>query len=206
VTYIAPLAFVLLVTMGKEAYDDYKRNLRDREANSARYLSPASGTSSSDDEELSNSSSRRQPPSHTLCPFFLHPCRRPRPSREEPACTGRPRPPAHVRLIRNMLHPYRPAGWRNRLEAARRRPSDAKAALRTRNSSTSTLRSTVRATFPQRDYLPLPVCLSPYGPQRMRHPRTFTYVYRHVYDQHTTQHILERSTNGASTNSRTALS
>ncbi|KAI0042746.1 phospholipid-translocating P-type ATPase [Auriscalpium vulgare] len=37
-TYIAPLAFVLVVTMGKEAYDDYKRNLRDREANSARYL------------------------------------------------------------------------------------------------------------------------------------------------------------------------
>ncbi|KAF7376047.1 Phospholipid-transporting ATPase [Mycena sanguinolenta] len=38
VTYIAPLAFVLCVTMGKEAYDDYKRNLRDREANSAKYL------------------------------------------------------------------------------------------------------------------------------------------------------------------------
>ncbi|CAK5265344.1 unnamed protein product [Mycena citricolor] len=38
VTYIAPLAFVLCVTMGKEAYDDYKRNLRDREANSQRYL------------------------------------------------------------------------------------------------------------------------------------------------------------------------
>ncbi|KAI0027749.1 hypothetical protein K488DRAFT_90492 [Vararia minispora EC-137] len=37
VTYVAPLAFVLLVTMGKEAYDDYQRNLRDREANSARY-------------------------------------------------------------------------------------------------------------------------------------------------------------------------
>jgi len=33
-TYIAPLAFVLLVMMIKEAYDDYKRNLRDREANS----------------------------------------------------------------------------------------------------------------------------------------------------------------------------
>ncbi|KAG2151082.1 uncharacterized protein EDB93DRAFT_1249573 [Suillus bovinus] len=29
VTYVAPLAFVLCVTMGKEAYDDYKRNLRD---------------------------------------------------------------------------------------------------------------------------------------------------------------------------------
>ena len=36
--HIAPLAFVLCVTMGKEAYDDYKRHLRDREANSQRYL------------------------------------------------------------------------------------------------------------------------------------------------------------------------
>nr|XP_031859862.1 uncharacterized protein CI109_004710 [Kwoniella shandongensis]KAA5526934.1 hypothetical protein CI109_004710 [Kwoniella shandongensis] len=38
VTYVAPLAFVLAVTMGKEAYDDYSRYLRDREANSTRYL------------------------------------------------------------------------------------------------------------------------------------------------------------------------
>jgi magnesium-transporting ATPase (P-type) len=37
-TYIAPLAFVLCVTMGKEAYDDYKRYLRDQEANSQKYL------------------------------------------------------------------------------------------------------------------------------------------------------------------------
>lgn len=37
-TYIAPLAFVLSVTMGKEAYDDYKRHMRDREANSQKYL------------------------------------------------------------------------------------------------------------------------------------------------------------------------
>jgi hypothetical protein len=37
-TYVAPLAFVLAVTMGKEAYDDYQRNQRDREANSARYV------------------------------------------------------------------------------------------------------------------------------------------------------------------------
>jgi phospholipid-translocating ATPase len=37
-TYIAPLAFVLSVTMGKEAYDDYQRHLRDKEANSFRYL------------------------------------------------------------------------------------------------------------------------------------------------------------------------
>jgi phospholipid-translocating ATPase len=42
--------------MGKEAHDDYKRNLRDREANSARYLVLASGSSSpSDEEELSRS-------------------------------------------------------------------------------------------------------------------------------------------------------
>jgi phospholipid-translocating ATPase len=40
--------------MGKEAYDDYKRNLRDREANSACYLVFASGASlPSDEEELS---------------------------------------------------------------------------------------------------------------------------------------------------------
>ncbi|KAF5389366.1 hypothetical protein D9757_004373 [Collybiopsis confluens] len=37
-TYIAPLAFVLSITIGKEAYDDYKRNLRDREANGQKYL------------------------------------------------------------------------------------------------------------------------------------------------------------------------
>lgn len=38
VTYVAPLAFVIAVTMGKEAYDDYSRYRRDREANSTRYL------------------------------------------------------------------------------------------------------------------------------------------------------------------------
>ncbi|KAJ4497034.1 hypothetical protein C8R41DRAFT_824483 [Lentinula lateritia] len=37
-TYIAPLAFVLCITIGKEAYDDYKRNLRDREANGQKYI------------------------------------------------------------------------------------------------------------------------------------------------------------------------
>ncbi|GAA5862675.1 hypothetical protein JCM3774_001882, partial [Rhodotorula dairenensis] len=36
-TYIVPLAFVLAVTIGKEAYDDYLRYLRDRSANSAQY-------------------------------------------------------------------------------------------------------------------------------------------------------------------------
>ena len=36
-TYIVPLSFVLAVTIGKEAYDDYKRYKRDLIANSARY-------------------------------------------------------------------------------------------------------------------------------------------------------------------------
>ncbi|KAG9123612.1 putative aminophospholipid-translocase [Ceratobasidium sp. 392] len=37
-TYVAPLVFVLAVTMGKEAWDDVLRNRRDREANAQRYL------------------------------------------------------------------------------------------------------------------------------------------------------------------------
>ncbi|KAG5941742.1 hypothetical protein E4U59_001585 [Claviceps monticola] len=36
-TYIAPLAFVLFITMGKEAYDDIERRRRDNEANSEEY-------------------------------------------------------------------------------------------------------------------------------------------------------------------------
>ncbi|KAJ3415021.1 putative aminophospholipid-translocase [Chytridiales sp. JEL 0842] len=36
-TYVAPLTFVLLVTMGKEALDDFKRMKRDKEANSQIY-------------------------------------------------------------------------------------------------------------------------------------------------------------------------
>ncbi|KAL7625616.1 putative aminophospholipid-translocase [Parahypoxylon ruwenzoriense] len=37
-TYIAPLAFVLVITMGKEAYDDVERRRRDNEANSEEYV------------------------------------------------------------------------------------------------------------------------------------------------------------------------
>lgn len=37
ITYIAPLAFVLSVTIAKEAYDDFKRYRRDKEANSQQY-------------------------------------------------------------------------------------------------------------------------------------------------------------------------
>jgi phospholipid-translocating ATPase len=65
-TYIAPLAFVLFVTMGKEAYDDYKRYLRDNEANSQKYLilttHPTSSHSSAADAALYT----RAVPSSTL--------------------------------------------------------------------------------------------------------------------------------------------
>ena len=44
VTYIAPLAFVLIVTMLKEGWDDYQRMLRDKELNLIKieklYLDP----------------------------------------------------------------------------------------------------------------------------------------------------------------------
>ena len=36
-TYIAPLIFVLTVTMCKEAYDDYMRMKRDKELNNFTY-------------------------------------------------------------------------------------------------------------------------------------------------------------------------
>ncbi|KAL0952707.1 hypothetical protein HGRIS_006943 [Hohenbuehelia grisea] len=73
-TYIAPLAFVLFVTLGKEAYDDYKRNLRDREANSQKYLileypSPAKGHSSvasPDSSALLDTAYTRAVPSSSL--------------------------------------------------------------------------------------------------------------------------------------------
>ncbi|KAI1310011.1 phospholipid-translocating P-type ATPase [Xylaria venustula] len=47
-TYIAPLAFVLFITMGKEAYDDIERRRRDNEANSEAYsVLSLGGTASS---------------------------------------------------------------------------------------------------------------------------------------------------------------
>ncbi|KAH6912103.1 protein transporter [Coprinopsis sp. MPI-PUGE-AT-0042] len=70
-TYIAPLAFVLSVTIGKKAYDDYKRNQRDKEANSQRYLilerpkNPRSSLSA-DEEYLSTHANTRSVPSSSL--------------------------------------------------------------------------------------------------------------------------------------------
>lgn len=36
-TYVAPLVFVLVVTMIKEAYDDFQRYRRDKELNNTPY-------------------------------------------------------------------------------------------------------------------------------------------------------------------------
>lgn len=73
-TYVVPLAFVLIVTMGKEAHDDYKRNQRDKEANSARYLilepsaSPTLQSRGQNDEEerLNDGPHTRSVPSSKL--------------------------------------------------------------------------------------------------------------------------------------------
>ena len=37
ITYVGPLALVLTLTMLREAYDDYKRYRKDKEANSKQY-------------------------------------------------------------------------------------------------------------------------------------------------------------------------
>ena len=66
VTYVAPLAFVLAVTMGKEAYDDYCRYLRDREANSTRYLVLRSQSSASTDVEVSAKAMTKSTPSSRI--------------------------------------------------------------------------------------------------------------------------------------------
>ncbi|KAJ3530672.1 hypothetical protein NM688_g7676 [Phlebia brevispora] len=65
VTYIAPLAFVLCVTIGKEAYDDYKRHLRDQEANSQKYLVLDSTSYASPNPD--NGPHTRSVPSSQLC-------------------------------------------------------------------------------------------------------------------------------------------
>ncbi|KAI0398274.1 phospholipid-translocating P-type ATPase [Xylariaceae sp. FL0594] len=65
-TYIAPLAFVLVITMGKEAYDDVARRQRDNEANSEAYTvldfsaALSSGTSSKAANGLGSSSLRNR--------------------------------------------------------------------------------------------------------------------------------------------------
>ncbi|KAJ9059424.1 putative aminophospholipid-translocase, variant 3 [Entomophthora muscae] len=54
VTYVGPLVFVLLITIGKEAYDDYQRYLRDRVANSQRFTKINPHSSETEDEESSS--------------------------------------------------------------------------------------------------------------------------------------------------------
>ena len=101
--------------MGKEAYDDYKRNLRDREAKSARFLVLASGASSSSDEK-GLSHSLLEGHSRPRAPFHLPPyASATRLAGEKPAGTGRPHPTAHIRLVRHLLHPHQPTDWKLRV-------------------------------------------------------------------------------------------
>ena len=51
----------------------------------------------------------RQSPADALRPFLLHTRGGPRPAREEPATSGGPHPPPHIRLLRDVLYPHRPA-------------------------------------------------------------------------------------------------
>ena len=37
ISFVAPLVFVVAITMTKEAYDDYQRRLRDKEINETKY-------------------------------------------------------------------------------------------------------------------------------------------------------------------------
>ncbi|WAQ89635.1 hypothetical protein PtA15_11A325 [Puccinia triticina] len=54
-TYVAPLAFVLVITIGKEAHDDYLRRQRDSIANSTRYQILDWSSSNHSANPLSNS-------------------------------------------------------------------------------------------------------------------------------------------------------
>ncbi|OAA66958.1 haloacid dehalogenase-like hydrolase [Niveomyces insectorum RCEF 264] len=63
-TYIAPLAFVLMITLGKEAYDDIERRRRDKEANAEAYVTlqfgdPARGPSARPRKMLKSASSTK---------------------------------------------------------------------------------------------------------------------------------------------------
>jgi phospholipid-translocating ATPase len=64
-TYIAPLAFVLTITLGKEAYDDIERRRRDNEANAEEYTvlqfdEPGrGGTSRRSSKQLKSASMRK---------------------------------------------------------------------------------------------------------------------------------------------------
>ena len=201
VTYIAPLAFVLLVTMGKEAYDDYKRNLRDREANSARYLILASH-SLSDDDHLSNSRLEDNIP----------------PTRSVPSSSIRvgdlvlleknQRVPADLVLLRTsdssgtcFIRTDQLDGetdWKLRVAvpATQKLPSD---------QELLNLDAEIYGTPPlSRNQSRLLTSLFIYrsGCADQGHSR----VCRHIHHQHTTKRILQRCTNGASSNSGTALS
>ena len=197
VTYIAPLAFVLLVTMGKEAYDDYKRNLRDREANSARYLVLASHSSSND--EATSRLEDNLPPTRAVPSSSIR-------VGDLVLLEKNQRVPADLVLLRTsdssgtcFIRTDQLDGetdWKLRVAvpATQKLPSDQELL-----NLDAEIYGALLPLIHQSDRLPLWRCSGCAD-------KGDSHVHRHVYDQHTTQHILRRSTDGASTNSRTPLS
>jgi phospholipid-translocating ATPase len=119
-TYIAPLAFVLCVTMGKEAFDDYKRNLRDREANSAEVPHPRPTDHGTDrSSALDSARTLMHTPTHVRCRPLrcvlatLSVSRRTSAFLQTLYCLHTSDAAGH------MLHPHRSARRRDGLEAAR---------------------------------------------------------------------------------------
>lgn len=65
-TYVAPLAFVLVITLGKEAYDDIERRRRDNEANSEEYTILRFGEPGADHRARRGGRKPKQPHSRLL--------------------------------------------------------------------------------------------------------------------------------------------
>ena len=187
---------VLLVTMGKEAYDEYKRNLRDHEANSVRYLVLASPSSSpSDYDKLSHSLLEgnlplmRSVPSSSICVGDLV------------LLDKNQRVPADLDLLRtsdssgtSFIRTDQLDGetdWKLRV-----------AVLATQNLASDqellNLDAEIYGTSSRRDLPTLLLILLPSGCALQRHP----HVCWHVHDQHAAQRVIQRSTHGSSSDGR----
>jgi hypothetical protein len=186
--------------MGKEAYDDYQRNLRDREANSARILvlSSSSFASPSDDDELS----------HSLLDGHLPPTR-PVPSSsirvgDLVVLEKNQRVPADLILLRTsessgtcFIRTDQLDGetdWKLRVAvpATQKLPSD---------QELLNLDAEIYGASVRRVCAPCSCPCSRSGRAQQGH----SCIYWHIHDQHTAQRVLERGAHGPSADGRAAL-
>ena len=134
-TYIAPLAFVLAVTMCKEGFDDYKRYRTDREINTELYtrLTPGGGDVTVAAQDISVGHVLRVKPRsrRAHCAGLAGADARPSASLAlgacQPARACRPAAAAHQGVVRHPLPAHGPArrrggGWELRL--ARDQPTE----------------------------------------------------------------------------------